>query len=129
METNMATANLQEYIISYSKSGFTAPLTPAGLADFRKEVEAMRTIAIVGTDYADRVDTCSPLTMLSFLSRPDEKTLSFHRVWSDKTAGDDFYAKNETTVFENFRKNGWTVTCTSRLFDPSELNGSDITLL
>jgi hypothetical protein len=125
----MTTANLQEYIISYSKEGLSTPLTPAGLADFRKEIKAMQDIATAGTDYAQRVDGASSLTVVSFITRPDEQTVSFHRVWSDKQAGDTFYADNDATIFDKFRANGWTVTWKSNQFDPNELNGSNITLL
>ena len=123
------TEQLHEYIISYSKLGYSTPLTPAGLKTFREEMQAMKLIAAVGTDYDARVFAVSSLTAISFMTRPNEETLAIHRVWSDKVAGDEFYTVNDTTVFENFRKNGWEVTWTSRPFDFNDLNGSDIEII
>lgn len=123
------TDKLTEYIISYFKEDLNFPLTSQGSQAFRDEIEKTRSVAIANTDYADRVRQVSSLCVLSFVTRPDTKTLSIHRVWSDKTKADQFFETNDNTVFENFRKLGWNVCYMSRPFDTTVLNAHDIEII
>lgn len=120
---------LTEYIISYSKDGFEQPITEEGLNQFRIELKALQKEAAAGTDYDDRVKAVAAHCMLSFVSRPDTKTLNFHRVWTDQKEAEAFFTANESSVFEYFRKKGWNVSWTSRPLDTNTLRGSEITLI
>lgn len=107
------------YSISYQKPGASFTLDEQGTAAIREEVRAVHNSLVVNTDYQQRVIDTQGNVVLSFITRPSPDTVVYNRVWSNKEIGDAFYAENDSTIFNLFRQNGWNVSYTSTVFNPT----------